>query len=118
MKTMSRGRAGGAAYSIDLALDVTALCASEAGEVLPEGSDCVSVLVKEQAVLGAPRQGLEAERAGAGEQVRHRKPLEAAEAALQHREQALARAVAGRPRRLPSGATSGRPRHSPAMILI
>ena len=69
-------------------------------------------------VRGAARQRLEAERAGAGEEIGDLQLLEAAEPAGEHREQALAGAVAGRPGGLARRRSSGRPRQAPAMILI
>ena len=92
------------------------------GETEPVGIgadrvDGGAVLFDEGAVGRAARQRLEAQRAGAGEEIADAQPFESAEAAGQHGEQRLARAVGGRAgRRRPAGAISGRPRHSPAMI--
>src|SRR5688500_18534657 len=56
-----------------------------------------SVQIDEQAVARAARQGLETERAAAGEQIRDLQSLEGADPAGEHREQPFARPVAGRP---------------------
>ena len=77
------------------------------------------VLFDEQARRGAALSASKPERARAGEQVGDGEPLEAAEAAGQHARtapRACDRRSGGWRRRL--GATSGRPRHWPAMILI
>ena len=55
---------------------------------------CVELALDEHDPLGPARQRLDAERAGAGEQVEHPRPLQLAE----HREQRLAHALRRRPR--------------------
>ena len=73
-----------------------AVAGAEPGDVAPERVERGAVLLDEGAVRGAARQRLEAERAGAGEEIGDLQPLEAAEPAGEHREQAFAGAVAGR----------------------
>ena len=95
-----------------LRADIAALAGAEPGDIAPERVERGPVLLDEGAVRGAARQRLEAERAGAGEEIGDLQPLEAAEPAGEHREQALAGAVAGR-----AGGLAGRRLERPAAPL-
>ena len=83
--------------------DVGARCRLERAQILAQNIECVAVLFGKQALRGAARQRLDPERARAGEQVGDDQPFEAAEAAGEHREQGLARAVGGGARRVALG---------------
>ena len=72
----------------------------------------------EGAMRRAARQRLEAERAGAGEEIGDLETLEAADPADQHREEAFAGAGAGRAGGFAGRGEQARPRHWPAMIFI
>ena len=65
------------------------------GEVGAQRVERGAVLLDEHARGGAARQGLDAQRAGAREQVDDAQPLEAAQPARQHREQRLSCAIGG-----------------------
>ena len=85
--------------------------AARLARIAPGGG---GALLDERAVARAARQRLDAERAGAGEQVEHRGALDGAEA-VEAVEDGLARPVARRARgQRPSGATSRRPFALPA----
>jgi hypothetical protein len=99
-----------------LGADFGAGGSAEGGKVALYRGDGVTIIVDERAVGGAARQGFEPKCAGACEQIGDPQPLEASDPALKHREKPLrVRSAVGRVAR-PSGATSGRPRHSPAIM--
>ncbi len=79
-----------------LGADVAALVRAEPGDVALEHVERLAVLLDEGAVGGAARQRLQAQCAGAGEEVGDPEALEAADPAGEHREQAFAGAAAGR----------------------
>ena len=116
MKTMSQGDGAGTC-STAWARTSARSPAPSSVDIALEDVERRAVLLDEGAVRGAARQRFEAERAGAGEEIGDLEALEAADPAGEHREQALAGAVAGRAGGLPGGASIGRPRHAPAMIL-
>jgi hypothetical protein len=100
-----------------LAADLGARGGAEGVEVALDRSDGVAVIIDEQAMSGAAREGFEPKRAGAAKRSATCSPSKLPRRLCSiENSPSRARSLVGRVAR-PSGAISGRPRQVPAIIL-